>query len=283
MRRSTRQQKKQRNGTVAQLRGLETLPSRIVLSGMVNLAPGRAVAIPEADHLPAETGFANHDIRNLQDMDLESLTRDLVPADECGNDTAFHIREANRRESETPVPVAQPRAHMTETDIPVEMRSHDEVFGGRVFWIRGSRPLDNISQQVSGPGADSHLKAILAPTPILPQSPIEQIAGPPESNVDSILGDLPSLSDLKTCQQDKGATLGSAPISEIIIEDDDEEEEQTPEPKTPPKEDPPPEDNWDHVDPPWWSPSWLDPVFEFWNKGMSLTTNETISVSKHLD
>ena len=316
MQRISQRSSRQRLHPVARLRGVEALPSRLVLSGMAMWGPVPTEEAPQPDQLPAETGFAHHELRDSDDADLASFTEDIVAGDDCAEDPAIYIRAADPRESEELGPVAQPRAPLTEGDIPEELRANDELFGGHNFWVQGSRPWDDVAQQ-SGRGDDSHLAALNELTPILPSGPIEQIAGPPESNVDSLLGNLPSEADLRTCQL---ATLGSAPRDEITVEDDTAEEEEeteaeteeeteeseneegllerlqnwlneqreklkewwnneetTPDPATPPQ------DDWEPVQAPPWAPPWMKAQTAALSEGGSQVNGGLSSATTHMD
>jgi len=241
MPRYTRNNRRKAINTVNSLNGLETLSPRLVLSGMVMFSP-----------TPVENTTGEH----------------------SSHGTTVHIREANPRESEELVPTAQPANNISESDIPEDMRSTDEAFGGRDFWVMGSRPLDHVSQQVSGPGTEQYpdLGPPLAfdPASLLAPGPI---GGAPASNLESIFSQIPSLSDVAN-DGDGGFWDW---VKSLFSGDEEEETPAEPEPDTPP------EDTWEDVHAPLWSPTVVKAQAEFWNEGMSETSGGLSTLTTHLE
>ena len=271
---------RKRKNITAQLRGLETLPARIVLSGMVNFSPARAEVIPAPEEAAGETHVARHEISALRNTDLSSFA-----GDGCTSDRTPHLRPVNQGDPNEPIPVAEAHNQFSPSDIPEDMRSTDEAFGGRDFWVMGSRPLDHVSQLLSGPGAEPDfpgLNNLLAfdPASLLAPGPM---GGAPTSNLESILSQIPSLGDLANDGDDDDLALGGdddhADDDELTNDCDDNSDT----PRDPPKDPLPPKDEWEDVDPPWWSPPWLRAVTDFWNEGFSETSGGLSTVTKNLD
>ena len=200
----------------------------------------------------------------------------MRPTEECPYDLTVQIREVNQPESEELVPTAQAANNITQNDIPEEMRNTDELFGDREAWILGSRPLDHVSQQVSGPGTVQYpdLGPPLAFDPSSLVAP-EPLGGVPDSNLGNILNQIPSLSDVAN---DGG---GLWDWFKSLFSDDDDTETPPSENDTPPAEEP--VKDWVDIDAPPWSPPVVEAQADFWNKGMSETTGGLSSLTTHLE
>lgn len=274
--RKSRKRRKPPQNITAQLRGLETLPARIVLSGMVNFGPARAEAIPATEETTAETRVGQQEVILRRNTDPSSFA--------SSSDHSPHLRPVNQDPNE-PVPVAAVHNHFSASDIPEEMGSRDEVFGGRDFWVMGSGPLDHVSQLFSGPGTEPAfpgLDELLAFDPADLQAPTP-IGGPPESNLENILSQMPSLGDLANDGDDDDLPLGGDDDHADDDEMADDCDDNNDTPRDPLEDSLPPKDDWEDVDPPWWSPPWLQALTEFWNDGFSETSGGLSTVTKNLD
>ncbi len=254
---------------------LETLTPRLVLSGMVMDAPMQTEPVVERAVPGLEINRAKQFTRDLRELDVASLPEGVRPTEPCPYDLTLQIRQANEREGTVRVPQAAEGVPLSESDIPDEMRNTDELFGDRDFWIQGSRPLDQVSQQVSGPGTEQYpdLGPPLAfdPASLLAPSPL---GGVPESNLDSILSQIPSLSDV--------AHDGDGGLWEwlkSLFSDDDETSETPSNPCTPET----PNDNWKDISAPPMSHPVVQIQAKVWNEGMRETSNGLSSLTTHLE
>ena len=136
---------------------IEMLSPRLALSGMVMDAPTQAKPVVERELPILEIRTTPQFTRDLRELDVDSLPEGVHPAKSCPNDPTLQIRQSNEREGTVRVPRTMEAPPLSEGDIPEEMRNTDELFGGRDFWIQGSRPMDHVSQQISGPGTEPYL------------------------------------------------------------------------------------------------------------------------------
>ena len=254
---------------------LETLTPRLVLSGMVMDAPMQTEPVVERAVPGLEIHSAKQFTRDLRELDVDSLPEGVRPTEPCPYDPTLQIRQANEREGTVRVPRTMEAPPLSEGDIPEEIRNTDELFGDRDFWIQGSRPLDQVSQQVSGPGTEQYpdLGPPLAfdPASLLAPSPL---GGVPESNLDSILSQIPSLSDV--------AHDGDGGLWEwlkSLFSDDDQTSETPSNPSTPET----PNDNWKDISAPPMSHPVVQIQAKVWNEGMRETSNGLSSLTTHLE
>ena len=282
MRRFTKNKQLKPSAKVHRLSRIETLSPRVVLSGMVMYGPIQAAPLPEREASGSEIAQPVQIAEDLRELDVDSLPKGVRPDEPCPYDPTLHIRQPDQREPEELIPITQAGNNVTENDIPEEMRNTDELFGDRDFWILGSRPLDHVSQEVSGPGTEQYPDfgppLAFDPSSLLAPGPL---GGAPDSNLGNILSQIPSLSDVAN---DGG---GFWEWFKGLFSDDDEEQE----PDTPPSENStsPSDEDWVDVDAPPFSPPVVQVQAEFWNKGMSEATDgsETnsglSSLTTHLD
>ena len=213
--------------------------------------------------------------KDLREIDIHSLPEGVRPTEPCPYDPTLHIRQPDKREGTVRIPQAAEGVPLSESDIPEEMRNTDELFGDRDFWIQGSRPLDQVSQQVSGPGTEQHpdLGPSLAfdPASLLAPSPL---GGVPESNLDSILSQIPSLSDV--------AHDGDGGLWEwlkSLFSDDGESSENSSNPC--PTENT--NEHWKNIPAPPLSHPVVQIQAKAWNEGMRETSKGLSSLTTHLE